>query len=153
MTAFCQFVEQGARGPQLTALAGARAGNAGRAGRPRFHRPRCQRRGGQVARLLWEGRGCAGAEFCFISLAEPSVPATLDKVHRLGADRVVVAPYFLFPGVLPERVAAQSHQFAALHSGLDMPGPLRAHLDPLHRGNHPEHAAGRDHRVELDGSR
>ena len=51
----------------------------------------------KVARLLWEGRGYAGAEFCFISLAEPSVPAALDKVRRLGADRVVVAPSFLFP--------------------------------------------------------
>ncbi len=74
----------------------------------------------KVARLLWEGRGYAGTEFCFISLAEPSVPAALDKVRRLGADRVVVVPYFLFPGVLPDRIAAQSHQFAALHSGLDV---------------------------------
>lgn len=73
----------------------------------------------KVARLLWEGRGYAGAEFCFISLAEPSVPAALDKVRRLGADRVVVARYFLFPGVLPDRVAAQSREFAA-STGLDV---------------------------------
>jgi hypothetical protein len=38
----------------------------------------------KVARLLWEGRGCAGAEFCFISLAEPSVPAALDKLRVAG---------------------------------------------------------------------
>ncbi len=73
----------------------------------------------KVARLLWEGRGYAGAEFCFISLAEPSVPAALEKVRRLGADRVVVALYFLFPGVLPDRVAAQSHDFA-MSTGLDV---------------------------------
>ncbi|MHB1595810.1 MAG: sirohydrochlorin chelatase [Streptosporangiaceae bacterium] len=73
----------------------------------------------KVTRLLWEGRGYAGAEFCFISLAEPSVPAALRKVRRLGADRVVVAPYFLFPGVLPDRVAAQSHDFATA-TGLDV---------------------------------
>jgi hypothetical protein len=35
----------------------------------------------------------------------------------------------------------------------ELPGPLRAHLDPLHRGDHAEHAAGGDHRVELDCSR
>ena len=73
----------------------------------------------KIARLLWEGRGYAGAEFCFISLAEPSVPAALEKVRRLGADRVVVALYFLFPGVLPDRVAAQSHDFAR-STGLDV---------------------------------
>jgi sirohydrochlorin cobaltochelatase len=67
----------------------------------------------KVARLLWEGRGYAGVEFCFVSLAEPSVPAALDKVARLGAGRVVVVPYFLFAGVLPDRVAAQAGQFAA----------------------------------------
>jgi sirohydrochlorin cobaltochelatase len=74
----------------------------------------------KVARLLWEGRGYAGTEFCFVSLAGPSVPAALDKVRKLDADRVVVAPYFLFPGVLPDRVAAQSYQFAGLHPGLDI---------------------------------
>lgn len=74
----------------------------------------------KVARLLWEGRGFAGAEFCFISLAEPSVPAALDKIRRLGAARVVVAPYFLFPGVLPDRVVAQSREFAARHPGVDV---------------------------------
>jgi sirohydrochlorin cobaltochelatase len=74
----------------------------------------------KVARLLWEGRGYASTEFCFISLAEPSVPAALDKLRRLGARRVAVAPYFLFSGVLPDRVAAQARQFAAAHRGTDV---------------------------------
>jgi sirohydrochlorin cobaltochelatase len=72
----------------------------------------------KVARLLWEGRGYAGVEFCFISLAEPSVPAALERAVLLGARRIVVAPYFLFPGVLPDRVVAQSREFAAGHPGL-----------------------------------
>jgi len=62
----------------------------------------------KVARLLWEGRGYAGVEPAFVSLTEPSVPAALDKVRLLGARRVVVAPYLLFPGVLPDRIVAQS---------------------------------------------
>lgn len=74
----------------------------------------------KVARLLWEGRGYAGAEFCFISLAEPSVPAALEKARRLGAGRAVIAPYFLFPGVLPDRVASQASEFAARHPGMDV---------------------------------
>jgi sirohydrochlorin cobaltochelatase len=66
----------------------------------------------KVARLLWEGRGYAGVEPSFIGLAEPGVPAGLDKLRRLGAERIAVAPYFLFPGVLPDRIVTQTAQFA-----------------------------------------
>jgi len=74
----------------------------------------------KVARLLWEGRGYDAVELAFISLAQPSVPAALERAHKLGARRVVVAPYFLFPGILPDRVAAQSRAFASGQPGLDV---------------------------------
>ncbi|HEY5986765.1 MAG TPA: sirohydrochlorin chelatase [Streptosporangiaceae bacterium] len=74
----------------------------------------------KVARLLWEGRGYDEVEFSFVSLAEPSVPAALERARKLGARRIVVAPYFLFPGVLPDRIVAQSRQFAAAHPELDL---------------------------------
>jgi len=74
----------------------------------------------KVARLLWEGRGYAGVEPAFVSLAEPSVPAALAKVRLLGATRVVVAPYFLFAGVLPDRIVEQAGAFAAGHPELDV---------------------------------
>ncbi len=74
----------------------------------------------KVARLLWEGRGYQAVEFAFISLAPPPVPAALERVRLLGARRVVVAPYFLFPGALPDRVATQSHDFAAAHPRMDI---------------------------------
>ncbi|MEU8216965.1 uroporphyrinogen-III C-methyltransferase [Micromonospora taraxaci] len=74
----------------------------------------------KVARLLWEGRGYAGVEPGFISLAQPSVPAVLERLRRLGARRIVVAPYFLFAGVLPDRIVAQSAEFAAAHPDLEV---------------------------------
>ncbi|MEW2520662.1 sirohydrochlorin chelatase [Actinacidiphila alni] len=74
----------------------------------------------KVARLLWEGRGYAGVETAFVSLAEPSVPAGLDRCLRLGARRVVVLPYFLFTGVLPDRVREQAAAWAAGQPGLDV---------------------------------
>ncbi|NUS16346.1 MAG: sirohydrochlorin chelatase [Streptomyces sp.] len=67
----------------------------------------------KAARLLWEGRGYAGVETAFVSLAEPSVPAGLERCRRLGARTVVVLPYFLFAGVLPDRVRAQAAGWAA----------------------------------------
>ena len=54
-----------------------------------------------------------------------------------------------------DQLAADEHVHGELigpHVG-ELPGPGRAHLDPLDRGDHAEHAAGRDHRVELDGPR
>jgi sirohydrochlorin cobaltochelatase len=74
----------------------------------------------KVARLLWEGRGYADVGLSFVSLAEPSVPAALERARRLGAERIVVAPYFLFAGVLPDRVTAQADTFAEQHPGVDV---------------------------------
>jgi sirohydrochlorin cobaltochelatase len=74
----------------------------------------------KVARLLWEGRGYADVALSFISLTGPSVPAALERARRLGAERIVVAPYFLFAGVLPDRVTAQAAAFAEQHPEIDV---------------------------------
>ncbi|HEU4676261.1 MAG TPA: sirohydrochlorin chelatase [Motilibacteraceae bacterium] len=74
----------------------------------------------KVARLLLEGRGWADVQPAFISLAAPGVPAALERAARLGARRVVVAPYFLFPGVLPDRILEQSEAFAAAHPEVEV---------------------------------
>ncbi|HEY7920550.1 MAG TPA: sirohydrochlorin chelatase [Streptosporangiaceae bacterium] len=74
----------------------------------------------KVARLLWEGRGYADVALSFISLTGPSVPAALERARRLGAERIVVAPYFLFAGVLPDRVTAQAGAFEEQHPEIDV---------------------------------
>jgi sirohydrochlorin cobaltochelatase len=74
----------------------------------------------KVARLLWEGRDYEFTETAFVSLARPSVPEGLERCRRLGARHIVVARYFLFPGVLPDRVAEQAAGFAADHPDLDV---------------------------------
>ncbi|MFF9593354.1 sirohydrochlorin chelatase [Streptomyces sp. NPDC014646] len=74
----------------------------------------------KAARLFWEGRGYAGVETAFVSLAAPDVPSGLDRCVRLGARRIVVLPYFLFTGVLPDRVRHQAEEWAAAHPELDV---------------------------------
>ena len=74
----------------------------------------------KVARLLQEGRGYDGVEPAFVSLAGPDVAAGLARCRALGARRVVVAPYFLFDGVLPRRVVDQSLAFGAGHPDVDV---------------------------------
>ncbi len=74
----------------------------------------------KVARLLQEGRGYEFVETAFVSLARPDVATGLARCRALGARRVVVAPYFLFDGVLPRRVVAQAQAFAAGHPDTDV---------------------------------
>lgn len=80
----------------------------------------------RTARLLQEGRGIATVETAFVSLAAPSVPTGLERARRLGHERVVVLPWFLFAGVLPDRIVAQTTAWAAEHPQLDVrtAGPL-----------------------------
>jgi sirohydrochlorin cobaltochelatase len=84
----------------------------------------------KTARLLWEGRDYPLAETAFVSLARPDVAEGLERCRRLaagqhgagqhGPGRIVVARYFLFPGVLPDRVTEQAAQYAAAHPELDI---------------------------------
>jgi sirohydrochlorin cobaltochelatase len=74
----------------------------------------------KAARLLWEGRGYAGVETAFVSLAAPDVPSGLDRCARLGARRIVVLPYFLFTGILPDRVRQQTEGWAAAHPEVEV---------------------------------
>jgi cobalt/nickel transport system ATP-binding protein len=78
----------------------------------------------KVARLLWDSRGLAMVEPAFVSLAQPSVPAALERCRLLGASRIVVVPYFLFTGILVDRIVEQTALWTAAHPSVDArPGP------------------------------
>ncbi|MEP7024498.1 MAG: sirohydrochlorin chelatase, partial [Actinomycetota bacterium] len=74
----------------------------------------------KTARLLWEGRGYAFVETAFVSLAAPGVADGLERCRRLGARQIIVAQYFLFPGVLPDRIVAQARSYADAHPELEV---------------------------------
>jgi sirohydrochlorin ferrochelatase len=80
----------------------------------------------KVARLLWDGRGIGAVEPAFISLAAPDVAAGLERCRRLGATRICVVPYFLFTGVLVDRIAAEAGAWAAAHPEVEV--VVGAHL-------------------------
>jgi sirohydrochlorin cobaltochelatase len=76
----------------------------------------------RAGRLLWETTrdlGVRQVEAAFVSLAEPSVPQGLDRLRALGAKRVVVLPFFLFPGVLPTRIHTQVRDWLEADSGVN----------------------------------
>ena len=74
----------------------------------------------KMARLFYEGRPYPMVETAFVSLAPPTVPEALERCRRLGARRVVVFSYFLFTGVLEERIRTQSEGFAAENPGVEV---------------------------------
>ena len=74
----------------------------------------------KVARLLQEGRGIGTVETAFVSLAQPSVVQGLERARRLGFRRIVVVPWFLFAGVLPDRITAQAQVWAGEHPDVEV---------------------------------
>lgn len=74
----------------------------------------------KIARLFWEGRRYALAEGAYVSMTPPSVADGLDRCRRLGAKRVIVFSYFLFTGVLEERIREQSEAFAAANPDVEV---------------------------------
>ena len=74
----------------------------------------------KVARLLGDAGGLGMVEPAFVSLAAPGVPSALDRCLRLGATRIAVVPYFLFSGVLVDRIRDQTAAWAAEHAGIEV---------------------------------
>ncbi|WP_432014606.1 sirohydrochlorin chelatase [Streptomyces cucumeris] len=74
----------------------------------------------RAARMLWEGRGFAGVEVAFASLAAPDVPAGLDRCAWLGARRVIVLPYAVFPGDALDRVRQQAEGWQLAHPEVEV---------------------------------
>jgi len=66
----------------------------------------------KIARLFYEGRSYPVVESAYVSMTPPNVAEGLDRCRRLGAKRIVVFSYFLFTGVLEERIRQQGEAFA-----------------------------------------
>jgi len=84
----------------------------------------------KVGRLLGDATGVGLVEPAFVSLAPPGVAAALDRCLRLGATRIAVVPYFLFTGVLVDRIRDQTTAWAAEHAGIDVRHGSHLGADP-----------------------
>jgi sirohydrochlorin cobaltochelatase len=67
----------------------------------------------KVARMLWEGMGFGWCEVGYSGVTFPLVEPCLDHVTRLGYKRVIVFPYFLFAGILIDRIYGFTDKVAA----------------------------------------
>ncbi len=69
----------------------------------------------KITRLLWEGMGFGWAETGYSGVTFPLVEPCLNHVAKLGYERVIVFPYFLFTGILIDRIYGFTDQVAAQH--------------------------------------
>jgi sirohydrochlorin cobaltochelatase len=72
----------------------------------------------KVTRLIWEGMGFGWAETGYSGVTFPLVEPCLGRVVRLGFRRVVVFPYFLFTGVLVDRIYGFTDWVAQANPGV-----------------------------------
>ena len=73
----------------------------------------------KVARLLWEGLGFGWCETGYSGVTFPLVEPCLEHAAKLGYRRVVVFPYFLFTGVLVDRIYGFTDIVAKRHPGTE----------------------------------
>ena len=74
----------------------------------------------KASRLFHEGRPYDMVETAFISMTPPKVRDGLERLKKLGATKVAVFSYFLFTGVLEERIRLESEEFTAENPDLDV---------------------------------
>ncbi len=67
----------------------------------------------KIARMLHEGLGTGWVETGYSGVTFPLVEPCLQHVAKLGYKRVVVFPYFLFTGILIDRIYGFTDQVAA----------------------------------------
>ncbi len=73
----------------------------------------------KVTRMLLEGFGFGWAETAYSGVTFPLVAPALDKAARLGFRRIIVFPYFLFTGILVERIYEATDRAAERHPDIE----------------------------------
>jgi sirohydrochlorin cobaltochelatase len=58
----------------------------------------------KIARMLWEGSEYQTVETCFIGISHPRLEEGFRRVRLYNPERIIVLPYFLFTGVLVEKI-------------------------------------------------
>ncbi|WDR06596.1 sirohydrochlorin chelatase [Devosia rhodophyticola] len=67
----------------------------------------------KVMRMIWEGMGFGWGEVSYSGVTFPLVTPALDHAVKLGYRRIIVFPYFLFTGVLVNRIYAAAEEAQA----------------------------------------
>jgi sirohydrochlorin cobaltochelatase len=95
----------------------------------------------KVTRLLWEGFGFGWAETAYSGVTFPLVEPALEHAAKLGYARIVVFPYFLFTGILVQRIYDAADAVAARHPEIQF-------VKAPYLNDHPEVLATFEERIQ-----
>lgn len=73
----------------------------------------------KIARMLWEGMGFGWCAVGYSGVTFPLVEPCLEQVAKLGFKRVIVFPYFLFTGILIDRIYGFVDLMAEAHPEIE----------------------------------
>ena len=73
----------------------------------------------KVARMLGEGLGFGHSDCAFSGVAHPRTGEALERLMPLGYKRILVFPYFLFTGILVDRIRSETNEIAAKFPAVD----------------------------------
>lgn len=85
----------------------------------------------KIMRLLWEGLGFGWGETVYSGVTFPLVEPGLEHVAKLGFKRIVVFPYFLFSGILINRIYDHTDIVAKRHPDIEF-------IKAPYLGDHPQ---------------
>ncbi len=85
----------------------------------------------KIARMIQEGMGFGWVEVGYSGVTFPLVEPCLQHVARLPYKRVIVFPYFLFSGILIDRIYGFTDQVAAQHPDIQW-------IKAPYLGDHPQ---------------
>ncbi|MGC1309146.1 MAG: sirohydrochlorin chelatase [Phormidesmis sp.] len=74
----------------------------------------------KMARILWEGSGYHTVETCFIGITHPRLEEGFRRSRLYEPKRIIVLPYFMFTGVLMEKIEAIAAQQQALYPHIEV---------------------------------
>ena len=74
----------------------------------------------KLARMVWEGSGYHTVETCFIGITHPRLEAGFERARLYQPKRVIVLPYFMFTGVLMEKIARIADEQQAAYPGIEV---------------------------------
>lgn len=69
----------------------------------------------KLARLLWEGSDYGTVETCFVGITHPRIEQGFQRSLLHKPKRIIMLPYFLFAGVLMDKIADMATQQQAEH--------------------------------------
>ncbi len=74
----------------------------------------------KLARMMWEGSGYHTVETCFIGITHPRLEEGFRRSRLYSPKRIIVLPYFMFTGVLMEKISDIAAQQQSLHPEIEV---------------------------------